>query len=259
LKAANQELEEFLRRRRQAKSRESEDGPMGTMTSSKKRSGESLAVRTGRPPRELAGEVDQRILDAARRVFLERGLAGASIDEIAAIARAGKPTIYARYSDKEALFAAVVMRNVAITIERFESIVPAGTTIEERLADAAAALLNRALIGDTIDMMRVGISEARRFPELAISVHRMARQRGEDTIRRILGEVAQSDGHDALPAFRPDQLAATTHFFVDLVVSPVVLRALFGEKRKLLQAEIGPHVARSVAFFLAACRNGGVN
>src|SRR5580658_6300752 len=141
---------------------------MRTMTSSQKRSGGCLAVRTGRPAREFAGEVDQRIFDAARRVFLERGLAGASIDEIAAIARAGKPTIYARYSDKETLFAAVVMRNNATTIERFESIVPAGTTIEERLTDAAAALLNRILIGDTIDMMRLGISEARRFPELAI-------------------------------------------------------------------------------------------
>jgi len=26
-----------------------------------------------------------------------------------------------------------------------------------------------------------------------------------------------------------------------------------------LCAEIGPHVARNVAFFLAACRHGGVN
>jgi AcrR family transcriptional regulator len=232
---------------------------LGTTTGSKKRSGGRLAVRTGRPPRELAGEVDQRILDAARRVFLERGLAGASIDEIAAIARAGKPTIYARYSDKEALFAAVVMRDVATTIERLENVVPAGMTIEERLADAAAALLNRVLISDTIDMMRVGISEARRFPELAISVQRMARQRGENTMRRVLGEVAQSDGRNALPAFGPEQLAATTRFFVDLVVMPLVFRALFGEKRKSLQAEVGPHVARSVAFFLAACRNGGVN
>src|SRR5580692_6915265 len=189
----------------------------------KRRTAKVPAGRVGRPPRERAGEVDARILDAARRVFLERGLAGASIDEIAAIARAGKPTIYARYSDKEALFAAVVMRNVATTIEPFESVVPAGTTIEERLADAAAALLNRALISDTIDMMRVGISEARRFPELAISVQRMARQRSEDTIRRILGEVTQSDGRDALPAFGPDQLVATTHFFVDLVMMPLVL------------------------------------
>ena len=38
---------------------------------------------------------------------------------------------------------------------------------------------------------------------------------------------------------------------------PLVVRALFGEKRKSLQAEVGPHVARSVAFFLAACRNNG--
>jgi len=215
------------------------------------------AVRTcpaGGPP---ASEVDQRILDAARRVFLERGLTGASIDEIAAVARAGKPTIYARYPDKEALFTAVVMRIVATTIERFESVVPAGTTIEERLVNAAVALLHQALINDTIDMMRVGISESRRFPELAISVHRMARQLCEETIRRVLGEVAQSGEREVLPAFRPEHLAATTHLFVDLVVMPLVLRALFGEKRKSLQAEIESHVARSVAFFLAACRNGG--
>ena len=75
-------------------------------------------MRIGRPPQELAGEVDARILDAARRVFLERGLDGASIDEIAEAARAGKPTIYARFPGKEALFTAVVMRNVAANIAR---------------------------------------------------------------------------------------------------------------------------------------------
>jgi AcrR family transcriptional regulator len=230
---------------------------MGKMTSSKKPSSGRLTVRAGRPPRELAGEVDQRILDAARRVFLERGLTGASIDEIAAMARAGKPTIYARYPDKEALFVAVVMRNVATNIERVERIIPTGTTTEERLVNASEALLHWILVGEAIDMMRVGISEARRFPDLAISVHRMARQRGEETIRWILGEVAQSGEHEMLPAFRPEHLVATAHIFVDLVVMPLVLRALFGEKRKSLQAEIEPHVANSVGFFLAACRNSG--
>jgi AcrR family transcriptional regulator len=68
------------------------------------------AVRTGRPPRKLAGEVDARILDAARRLFLERGLEGTSVDEIASLARAGKPTIYARFPSKETLFSAVVLR-----------------------------------------------------------------------------------------------------------------------------------------------------
>jgi hypothetical protein len=74
-------------------------------------------------------------------------------------------------------------------------------------------------------MMRLGISEARRFPELATSVRRMAQQRSEETIRRVLGEVAQTNERYALPAFRPEQLAATTHVFVDLVVMPLVVRA----------------------------------
>jgi AcrR family transcriptional regulator len=78
-------------------------------------------VRAGRPPRRLAGEVDARILDAARRLFLERGLEGTSVDEIASLARAGKPTIYARFPSKETLFTAVVMRAVHASIERFES------------------------------------------------------------------------------------------------------------------------------------------
>ena len=43
-------------------------------------------------PKELAGEVDTRILDAARKIFLERGFEGASTDEIAEVARSGKPT-----------------------------------------------------------------------------------------------------------------------------------------------------------------------
>src|ERR1700728_2150317 len=70
------------------------------------------AVRSGRPPRELAGQVEERILDAAARVFLERGFQGASVDEIAEAASAGKPTIYARFPNKQALFTAVVVRLV---------------------------------------------------------------------------------------------------------------------------------------------------
>ena len=70
------------------------------------------AVRYGRPPREHAGQVEERILDAAGRVFLEHGFQGASVDEIAEVASAGKPTIYARFPSKQALFAAVIDRLV---------------------------------------------------------------------------------------------------------------------------------------------------
>src|SRR5580692_38329 len=204
------------------------------------------AGRVGRPPRERAGEVDARILDAARRVFLQRGLAGA-----------GKPTIYARFPGKEALFAAVVMSNVAATAARFEGHVPAGSTLDERLAKLGTALMHWFLAGDIVAVMRLGISEARRLPDLAINVHLAARRRGEEVVGKLLAEAAQSDTLEALPAFAPSRLATTARFFIDLVVWPIVVRALFGEKLKDLRAEVEPDVTRSVAFFLAACRSGG--
>lgn len=227
-------------------------------SAAKRKRGASRAVRIGRPPREFAGEVDARILDAARRVFLERGLAGASMEEIASLARAGKPTIYSRYPSKEALFTAVVMANVAASIGRLEGHIPTGDSIEERLAIVADTVLHWALVDDTVDLMRVGISEARRLPDLASSVHRMAKGRAEETVTRLLAEVAQSDALGVLPAFAPDRLATTTQFFMHLVILPMIMRALFGEKLTALRAEIGTEVTRGVAFFLAACRHGGV-
>ena len=88
-----------------------------------KGSARRAAVRFGRPPKGLAGEVEERILDAARKVFLERGFEGASIEEIAEAARSGKPTIYARFPGKEALFTAVVMQNVAANIAAHRGLV----------------------------------------------------------------------------------------------------------------------------------------
>jgi AcrR family transcriptional regulator len=217
---------------------------------------ERRAVRAGRPPRRLAGEVDARILDAARRLFLERGLDGTSMDEIACLARAGKRTIYARFPSKETLFTAVVLR--ALPIERFESDAPTGASVEERLESVGVSILKWVLVSETIGMMRLAIGEARRFPDLASRVNRLGRERAEEAVVRLLGEAAQSDELGKLPAFAPERLATTTHFFRELVVLPLLIRALYAEKLNGLHAEIRPHVARSVAFFLAACRLDGV-
>jgi AcrR family transcriptional regulator len=232
---------------------------MGRVAATERRPVKRRGARTGRPPRELAGEVETRILDAARRVFLERGLAGASMDEIAGLAFAGKPTIYARFANKEALFTAVVMQSVAANIARFGAHAPIGTTIEERLESLAVAMLKWILVSDAVGLMRVAIAESRRFPDLASTVHRMARERAAEAVSRLLAEAAQSDELGTLPAFAPQSLTTTTRLFQDLVLYPLLVRALFGEKLKQLCTEIGPHVVRSVAFFLAACRHGGVD
>src|SRR6516164_9659715 len=118
----------------------------GLMETPAKSRGARLAkVRLGRPPKELEGEVDERILNAARKIFLARGFEGASIDEIAVAARAGKPTIYVRFDDKRALFTAVVTRDVFSRIAKFSSAAPCKGTIEERLSQAAITMLHWTL------------------------------------------------------------------------------------------------------------------
>jgi AcrR family transcriptional regulator len=221
-----------------------------------KRRAPRTAVRAGRPPKELAGAVEERILGAARKVFLERGFEGASIEEIAEAARSGKPTIYARFPGKEALFAAVVMERVAANAARFETLTPTGATIEERLESVAVAVIQSILASDAVGLMRVAIAESPRFPHLASSVYAMARERGAQVVARLLTETAQSDELGTLPAFAPERLTATTRFFQDVVLFPVLFRALFGEKLEQLRAEIEPHARRSVALFLGACRHG---
>jgi AcrR family transcriptional regulator len=217
------------------------------------------ASRLGRPPRELAGQVGERILAAAQTVFLERGFDGASMDEIAEVARAGKPTIYARFPQKEALFAAVVARLVR---RNTESVVAAGLAsdanqgTEKRLATVGAALLRNVLTCETVGLIRSTVAEARRFPELASTVHRMTRERASEALGELLGELAGAGDMRGLPAFAPERLQETARRFADLVLLPMLLRALFGEDLETLRGEIAARVPPAVAFFLAGCREG---
>ena len=224
----------------------------------KKEPAKKAAVRFGRPPKQLAGEVDARILDAARKVFLERGFEGASIDEIADVARSGKPTIYARFRDKRALFTAVMARDILSRITQFRVEAPTGATIEERLRSAAITLLHWGFEDDRIALMRLAVAEARRFPDVASTVSRAARKLSTEIGVHLLSKLTQSDELGSLPAFAPERLATTARFFLDLVAVPMLLRALFEVNLKTLDAEMEAHAARSVAFFLAACRNSAV-
>ena len=133
----------------------------------------------------------------------------------------------------------------------------AGGSIEERLDALAAVILTRLLSPETIGLIRVAVAEARRFPDLATSVSCMGRERPTEAVARVFDEIARSDDIGASPAFAAEKLPETARRFLDLVVLPMLVRALFGEDLAALRAEIGPHAARTVAFFLAACGYGG--
>ena len=75
--------------------------------------GESEAApprRGGRPSREAAALLGERILDVATELFLAEGYGATSIEAVAQRARISKRTFYHRFPDKAALFGAVVHR-----------------------------------------------------------------------------------------------------------------------------------------------------
>src|ERR1700688_50080 len=125
--------------------------------------------RPGRPPKDQAGDVKARILDAAQRVFLKRGYQSASLDEIAEVAPASKPPIYAHFPGKEALFEAVVGR-VLDGLTNFGGFEPKGRTVQDKLASLGIEVVER-FVEETIGVTRATIAEADRFPALSRHVH----------------------------------------------------------------------------------------
>ncbi len=66
----------------------------------------------GRPTREEAENLTRQILDDARATFANKGVANATMEEIAAHHAISKHTLYRRYHSKQALLEAVVERDL---------------------------------------------------------------------------------------------------------------------------------------------------
>lgn len=204
--------------------------------------------RVGRPPKGLAGSVDQRILDAAQHVFLKRGFEGATIDEIAETAPASKPTIYARFAGKDALFAAVVAR-VVKGLTDLEGYSASGRTLQERLVNLASVIVDRAL-KETIGLLRVTIAESPRFPNLSRGAHEASRDCAEAAVGKLLLDMTDSPSRRAKGT---KNAAATAEIFLDLILLPVLMRGLMGADEAIMRKELPGFIRERVNVFLAAC------
>lgn len=68
----------------------------------------------------------EEIVNAAQKVFFEKGIAGTTVDEIAQVAELSKGTLYLYYHSKEDLYLAVVCRGLEIMYQMFERAVATG-------------------------------------------------------------------------------------------------------------------------------------
>lgn len=207
--------------------------------------------KRGRPPKDLAGDVQVRILDAAQQLFLEKGYRSASIDDIAELAPASKPTIYAHFPGKEALFAAVVARTIS-GLTDFDGFEPEGRTLQDKLSSLGTAVVEK-VIEELMGMVRATIAEAQRFPELSRNVHDAARDRSVNAVSQLLNEATQKLARAPKGPFTGKRSLATAQIFLDLILLPMLFRSLVGETPKELRRELPSFVRERVGFFLAAC------
>ncbi|AVF03703.1 MULTISPECIES: TetR/AcrR family transcriptional regulator [Devosia] len=84
-------------------------------------------------------EKRMRILAAARELFLRQGLRATTMEAIAKSAGMAKPTLYAEYSDKDAVFLAILEQLVADKLESFETELDRPGPLLERIGGALAA------------------------------------------------------------------------------------------------------------------------
>lgn len=207
--------------------------------------------KRGRPTKDLAGDVQTRILDAAENLFLQKGYRSASIDEISEMAPASKPTIYAHFPGKEALFAAVVSRKIN-GLTRFEGFTPEGRTIQDKLMSLGATIVEN-FIEESLGMVRATIAEADRFPELSRNVGDAGRDRSVKAVSRLLSEATQKLARTPRGPFGDKRSLATAQIFLDLILLPMLFRSLLGETPKDLKKELPTFMRERVGFFLAAC------
>jgi AcrR family transcriptional regulator len=110
--------------------------------------GSAAPLAGARPERADAARNRVRILDAARALFAERGVAEVTLEEVARAAGVGKATLFRRFGDRAALFLALLdehERELQDDVLRGAPPIGPGAPARERLLAFLDALLALSL------------------------------------------------------------------------------------------------------------------
>lgn len=216
------------------------------------RSGTAGRAEESGQPRKRSGRLQSggAIREAATTLFLRNGYLGTSMDEVAALARVSKQTVYTHFDDKERLFTDLVLSNterVDEFIDELPALLGRSSDPEKDLGELGRRYLETVVRPQVLSLRRLVIAEAARFPDLARTYFERVPQRMVGALAEGLRGLA---GRGLLHVDDP-QLAA--QHFVALVLWIPLDRALFvPDAEALPEAELEHLAAAGVRVFLAA-------
>ncbi len=193
----------------------------------------------------------ERILESATQLFLAEGYGSTSIEAVATHAGVSKRTLYDRFDDKAALFAAVVHRIISSIRPPADVPLLAGATLPDVLGRLARMILAAALSAPAIALHRLVQAESARFPELARAVE------GDASTREALGLVGGLLERELRTArlAAPDREFAAAQFIFMVVTVPQ--RRAMGFGAPMSPVELDAWADRVVRLFLEGCRGLG--
>ncbi|MGV9315367.1 TetR/AcrR family transcriptional regulator [Streptomyces sp. NPDC003691] len=163
------------------------------------------------------------IMEAATGLFLRKGYPGTSMDEIAATAAVSKQTVYKHFADKETLFGAIIT-NASSKVGPFVEVVEAlrdTDDLDRDLTGLARHYIVTVIEPRGLQLRRLLIAEAGRFPDVAADYYRRAPER---TIAALASCFEHLAGRGLLRL--DDPLLAARHF-AWLVLAVPMDRAMF--------------------------------
>jgi AcrR family transcriptional regulator len=166
----------------------------------------------------------ESLTTTALDMFLDQGYEAVSLDELITRVGGSRRNIYRHFGSKEGLFIAAVStlcEQLTAPIKSLE--IPVSGDPAAALSLFGKAVLKRVLLPRTLELTRLMIAEAVRFPDLAQTLWRS----GHEQPALVLAEwIAHQQKIGVLHQGQPPLLLARQ--FVDLVVTDAQLRALIG-------------------------------
>ena len=159
-------------------------------------------------PSRLRPDKRRAILDAAARIFMRDGFGLAGVDDIVAESGVSKRTLYAHFESKEALFEAIVQELCDALMTPLRDADIGQRDPRDALIDLGRTFLDVILAPQGVNLYRMVIAEAPRFPELG----RIFFEAGHEPAARLLSDYISAKAVEG--AFRDiDSRKAAEGFF----------------------------------------------
>lgn len=171
----------------------------------------------------------ETILSGAVTEFLEHGYSGTSIDQIVARTGVSKPTVYAHFDSKEALFSAILRRALDGIFVPADAVPIKKGAVRDVLLEFAENYAKTVLSREVLALHRLIAAESQRYPEFG-KVYYETGYIVHGGFTRVLERYAQLGDLQI-----EDSEIATLHFW-GLVLGPIHNYELFNVEHPMSMA-----------------------